>query len=33
MHEKVSSENLRVKDCLEDLGAEGRIILECMLEK
>jgi hypothetical protein len=33
MHTKLWSENLKGKDHLEDLGIDGRTILECILGK
>jgi hypothetical protein len=33
MHSKFRLENLKGRDCLEDLGIDGKIILECILGK
>jgi len=33
IHTKCWSENMKVTDRLEDLGADRRTILECILEK
>jgi hypothetical protein len=33
IHKKFQSENLKGRDYLEDVGVDGKIILECILGK